>query len=171
MYRPGRPGGAHLPRRAGSRAPLDGSHPMPPSKAQRAVTAERRGKALQMRLAGTDYTTIAGALGYSDRAAACKDITRALEIRTRDQQQSADVLRGVEVARLDTLQEALWADALEGNFKMVETVLKVIDRRIRLLGLDQATKVIDSAVDAWLNHLTGATADEDTGDEPDDEET
>jgi hypothetical protein len=140
---------------------------MPASKAQRAITAERRSKALQLRLAGTDYTTIAAALGYADRAAACKDITRALEIRTREQQQSADVLRGVEVARLDLLQEALWSSALGGDTKTVEAVLKVIDRRIKLLGLDQAQKMIDSAVDAWLNHLTATPTDDDPDSDPD----
>lgn len=128
---------------------------MPASKAQRALTAERRAKALQLRLAGVQYQTIADTLGYADRAAACKDITRALDMHTREAQQSADTLRTAEVMRLDTLQESLWSAALDGDVKSVDVVLKVIDRRIKLLGLDQAQKMIDSAVDAWLHHLTG----------------
>ncbi len=128
---------------------------MSASKAQRAVTAERRAKALQLRLGGMQYQQIADVLGYADRAAACKDITRALEAHSKDVQQSTETLRTAEVARLDMLQEAMWSDAMAGAFKSVETVLKVIDRRIRLLGLDQTQKMLDNAVDAWLTHLMG----------------
>lgn len=131
---------------------------MPASRAQRARTAERRTRAISMRLAGIDYETIARELGYSDRSAACKDVSRALEQRTKEQQQSADALRTAEVMRLDRLQLGLWSAAADGDPRAVETVIKVIDRRIKLLGLDQAQRVIDNAVDAWLQQLTGIDA-------------
>ncbi len=129
---------------------------MPASTAQRAATAERRTRAISMRLAGVDYETIARQLGYSDRSAACKDVSRALEQRTKEQQQSADALRTAEIMRLDRLQAGLWTAAAAGDPRSVETVIKVIDRRVKLLGLDQAQRVIDNAVDAWLQQLTGA---------------
>jgi hypothetical protein len=133
---------------------------MPASKAQRAATAERRSRAIAMRIAGVDYDTIARQLGYADRGSACKDVSRALEQRTKEQQQAADSLRTAEVARLDRLQAGLWTAAAGGDARTVEVVLKVIDRRIKLLGLDQAQRILDNAVDAWLNHLTAEPAEE-----------
>lgn len=144
---------------------------MPASRAQRAITAERRSKALQMRLAGLQYQQIADALGYADRAAACKDITRALELHQREAAQSTELLRTAEAARLDMLQQAMWPEAMAGAVRPAETVLKIIDQRIRLFGLGQTQKVIDSAVDAWLQHLTGGPTgdtDTDTDDDGDD---
>lgn len=142
---------------------------MPASRAQRALTAERRSKALNMRLAGLSYQQIADALEYADRAAACKDITRALELHQREAAQSTELLRTAEAARLDLLQSAMWPDAMDGQVRPAETVLKIIDQRIRLFGLGAVQKTVDSAVDAWLNHLTGGTPDpDDNGDGPDD---
>lgn len=116
---------------------------MPPSKAQRAQTAERRSKAIQLRLAGADWTQIADALGYADRAAACKDVTRALEAHVATQRAGAEVLRETELQRLDRLQRGLWPAAIAGDTKSADTVLRVIDRRMRLLGLDVPPDVED----------------------------
>lgn len=109
---------------------------MPPSKAQRALTAERRTKAIQLRLAGADWTQIADTLGYADRAAACKDVTRALESHIAAQNSTAEVLRETELQRLDRLQRGLWPAAVAGDTRSADTVLRVIDRRMKLLGLD-----------------------------------
>lgn len=126
---------------------------MPASKAQRAATAERRGKAIALRLAGMDYDNIAQRLGYADRAAACKDIQRALEANVAQQTQSADTLREVELMRLDRLQAAAWQAAAQGNLKAIETVLKVVDRRCRLLGLDAPIKADISVSDALTSEI------------------
>lgn len=45
-------------------------------------------------------------------------------------------LSKAEVERLGRLQDAYWADALTGDQKAAAIVLKVIEMRIRLLGLD-----------------------------------
>lgn len=130
---------------------------MPASKAQRAATAERRGKAIAMRLAGVDYQAIADRLGYAGRAAACKDISRALEQHTAEALRNADQLRQQELMRLDRLQAAVWTKALAGDPKAVETALKVVDRRIRLLGLDapQRHEVINlDMVDEEIRRLS-----------------
>jgi len=130
---------------------------MPASKAQRAKTAERRTKAVAMRLAGVDYDTIAQRLGYASRGAAYTDIDRALQTRLTEQRQGADVLRQQELARLDRLQAAAWTSAAAGDLKAVETVLKVIDRRCKLLGLDapQRHEVVTlDAIDAEIARLT-----------------
>jgi hypothetical protein len=109
---------------------------MPISRAQRTVVADRRTKLLQMRLAGVDYDTIADRLDYGSASAARKDFTRAMRETLELEAEKADELRTLELQRLDRLQAAAWADALKGNLRAIETVLKVVDRRCRLLGLD-----------------------------------
>jgi hypothetical protein len=41
-----------------------------------------------------------------------------------------------EVGRLDTLQESYWTDAVTGDIKAAEYVLKVIQSRVKVLGLE-----------------------------------
>ncbi|MFD5451213.1 hypothetical protein [Streptomyces sp. NPDC127100] len=113
---------------------------MPASKAQRAATAKRRSQAIALRLAGMDYQTIAERLDYADRGAASKDICRALEANLEAESVAAATLRELEVQRLDRMQAAAWAKAAKGDLKAIETVLKVIDRRARLLGLDRPAR-------------------------------
>ncbi|KAB7850133.1 hypothetical protein [Streptomyces mobaraensis] len=141
------------------------------SKAQQAATAERRTKAIAMRLAGVDFETIAERLGYASRGAATKDLIRALEIRHAEQGAQAEVLRSVEAQRLDRLQAAAWALALQGDLKAIETVVRIIDRRCRLLGLDAPARMevlsID-AIDEQIRLLTDqlAAADHEAGEAP-----
>lgn len=112
-----------------------------PSRPQRAVTAARRAQAIQLRMSGVDWDTIAGRLGYAGKAAACKDVSRALEATRQASDDAAEDLRLVESARLDRLQAAVWAQALHGDVKAVDAVLRVMERRARLLGLDAPAKI------------------------------
>jgi hypothetical protein len=109
---------------------------MPPSKAQRAKTAQRRSQAIALKLAGAEWQQIADTLGYADRGAACKDVTRALEAAIAEGRAGAEILRETELLRLDRLQRGHWSQAVGGDPRAADTVLKVIDRRCRLLGLD-----------------------------------
>lgn len=120
---------------------------MPPSKAQKAVTAKRRAQAITLRLAGMDFDTIAERLDYSSRGAATKDFWRAVEANRLEEAQAVENLREVEGTRLDRLQAAVWAKAVQGDLKAVETVLKVIAQRSRLFGLDAAIKAEVSGPD------------------------
>ncbi len=137
---------------------------MPASKAQRTKTAERRSQAVQMSLAGADWETIARALGYASRGAACTDVTRALELATAEMTRNTDVLRHVELARLDRLQRAFWARAIgggEGSIDAARTVLGIIDRRCKLLGLSAPTRlefVTLGAIEAEISRLEGEQA-------------
>jgi hypothetical protein len=109
---------------------------MAASRAQQAATAERRNRLVHLRLAGADYEAIARQLGYSSAADARKDLTRAFDSSARRLDQSTGELRALELARLDRLQAALWSTAIGGDVRAVETSLRIIDRRCRLLGLD-----------------------------------
>lgn len=57
--------------------------------------------------------------------------------------ESARELRDLELARLDDLLLGLWADARKGNVAKIGRVLKVMQRRADLLGLDAPTRFAD----------------------------
>lgn len=109
---------------------------MPTPKAKRAQVADRRAKAIALRLAGMDWQTIADRLDYPSRGAACTDVSRAMEANLEEQRTAVEVMREVESERLDRLQAAAWQSAARGDLKAIETVIKLIDRRIKLHGLD-----------------------------------
>jgi hypothetical protein len=110
------------------------------SNAQRAATADRRAKAIAMKLAGVDFQVIADRLGYSSRGAATKDVHRALEANLAEEAAASELLRHQEAARLDRLQAAVWTTALSGDVRAIETVLKISAQRARLLGLNAPEK-------------------------------
>jgi hypothetical protein len=129
---------------------------MPASKAQRTKTAERRSQAVKLRIAGADWETIARTCGYASRGAACTDVTRAMEAATAEATRNADVLRHLELARLDRLQQAFWPEALKGDADAARTVLACIDRRVKLQRLEPATRhevVTLGAIEAEIARL------------------
>ncbi|GAA1770057.1 hypothetical protein [Nonomuraea bangladeshensis] len=105
-------------------------------RARATVVAERRAKAVQMRIAGISPTIIAENLGYSSSAAVTKDITRSLQKAAKAEQVASEHLLQIEIDRLDRLMAAVWAKALSGDVKAVEQAEKLIARRCALLGLD-----------------------------------
>lgn len=118
------------------------------SKAQQAFTAERRAKAIRLKIEGHSYTEIAEELGYSSRGSANSDVRRALEKHVIEEGLAVEAWRELELARLDVLQRAIWPEAMGGSPRAIETALKILDRRAKLLGLDSAIKLEVLTVDA-----------------------
>jgi Homeodomain-like domain len=98
----------------------------------RALAASRRARAIELRAAGLTYQQIAAELGYANRGTVCRIVSDALNSQTVE---AVDELRSLEVARLDTLQLALWPAATEGDVQAVSTITRIIMARSRLLGL------------------------------------
>lgn len=134
------------------------------SRMKRAEVALRRTQAIEMRARGESWDSIASALGYADRGTACKDVSRALAERLKDQGQAADELREIELEKLDRMERAVVAvlerehvvvqggkvvvDPDSGRLRddgpvldAVRTLLRIGERRARLLGLDSPVKV------------------------------
>ncbi|MFI7608899.1 hypothetical protein ACIBTV_27815 [Micromonospora sp. NPDC049366] len=129
---------------------------MPASRAQQAQTAKRRRDAIQLRLAGADWDTIAERLGYASRGAACTDVTRAMEKAAAEAVRDADVLRQVELDRINRLQLAYWPKAIGGDTDAARVVQWCIDRRAKLTGLDAPIKhqvVTMGAIEAAIAEL------------------
>ncbi|MGW5697847.1 hypothetical protein ACWEWX_45630 [Streptomyces asiaticus] len=135
---------------------------MAKSKAERAEVAERRTKLIQLRRAGVcfDDPRIL-ALGYSSRQHASKDLIRALQERRDEQAAEISVYRQEENERLDALLEAHWPAAVETRDpKAAEFVLKLIDRRAKLNGLDAPVRTELSGPDGGAVPLGGGALSE-----------
>ena len=98
---------------------------------------ERHLRALELRKAGATYETIAGQLGYANASGARKAVASALKATLRE---PAEELRTLELARLDAMALALWRRVQDGDEKAVDRVLRIMERRARLLGLDAAAR-------------------------------
>ena len=96
----------------------------------RAATAPRR--AVELAIDGASYGAIAPKVGYSHRGTAYRAVHKGLTERITA---GVDELRRLELDRLDALQAAIWGKALDADTTAVNTVLRIIERRTRLLGL------------------------------------
>lgn len=90
---------------------------MPPSRAQQADIAARRIQMIKMRRDGIGFQAIADTLGYASRQAASKDFCRTLEQHIAEQHSSMEVLRELELLRLDGELERL--DRLYGKVERI----------------------------------------------------
>ena len=102
-------------------------------KKNRALATERQRQALELHKAGFGYQAIADRLGYSGPSGAYAAIQSALR---KTLQGPADELRKMEGERLDAMQVRLWPRAIKGDLWAIDRVLKIMDRRARLFGLD-----------------------------------
>lgn len=148
-------------------------------------SAQRDAEACRLRTLGHTYDHIAAELGFADRSKARQAVERGL---TAVVAEPAGELRALELSRLDELWRRAWA-VLEREHRVVQLgkvvrdqdgqavvdhgptlqaidrLLKIQERRSRLLGLDAPTKVeaitvdqIDSEI-ARLARELGAVAD------------
>lgn len=134
------------------------------------TATQRHAEAVRLRSEGHSYEQIAQQLGYRDRASAYNAVQRTLVGTVRE---PADELRQMELIRLD----ALWMQAMQvlqaehvtvsnGRVIVIEKdgkevpladdapvlqaidrLLKIMERRAKLLGLDAPTKVEAITID------------------------
>lgn len=127
---------------------------------QKAIdTAERRRKAVEYRKAGLNFQTIADQLGYKSASGAYRAVRAALLAAVRE---PTEELIALEVARLDDLLRGIWADARTGDLDKLDRVLRIMQRRAKLLGLDAPVNVhhtLDVEAER-ISRETGASKDE-----------
>lgn len=137
-----------------------------PTKRSPANTAAsaRQVAAVTLRFQGRAFQEIADELGYSGRAAAYKAVQRGLA--DLPPVEHRDSLRQLEAMRLDALQAAAWPAAMTGDSEGVRTVLKVMERRARLFGLDAPVKTehrVTEELDAEIELMLAQLADRPPG--------
>lgn len=99
--------------------------------------------ALEMRKAGATYAHIAQVLNITETAAR-KAVLRALARLNEKVSESAEEVRRLELERLDALLAALWGKAQAGDGAAIDRVLRIMERRARLLGLDAPERIEQS---------------------------
>ncbi len=52
--------------------------------------------------------------------------------------------------RLDRLQEALWPKAISGDTRAADVVLRIMNRRARMLGIDAPARI---DITAWIREI------------------
>lgn len=111
--------------------------------AEKGAILERQLRALDLRKQGLTYREI-GARLEVDYTTAYKDVQTELKRLAALALDSADELRQMELERLDMLTKALEPMARVGNPGAVNSYLRVMERRAKLLGLDAPAKQIES---------------------------
>lgn len=114
---------------------------MPPGRApsaqQALISAEKRVRALEMKIAGKTHSQIAEALGVT-RGTVSNILTQAHKVWQEEHKQLVDQHQRLTFNRLERLLGAHWEQAIKGNPQSTQTVLSVIDRQMRLLGIDKS---------------------------------
>ena len=100
-------------------------------------------KVLELRRAGLTWQRISEETGFADASGAYLAYKRAIK---RTMQQPADELREQELDRIDRLQLALWPKAMKGDNASINTIVRLMERRARLLGLDTPIKIQQDVV-------------------------
>lgn len=118
----------------------------PKTAPKRIIKLERAAQALELRKQGWQFPEIAEALGVSTPCA-FKYVNQYLEQLRKQAKSSAEELRDLELHRMDDMQNALWEKVLKGDRDSIQSVIKISERRSKLLGLDKPLKVAETTPD------------------------
>jgi orotate phosphoribosyltransferase-like protein len=109
---------------------------------------------LKLRKMGLDAQQISGELDMPlDRVK--NIISNALKALAKEMKGQAEQIRSLELTRLDELQTAIWTDCMDGKLTAIDRVLKIMERRSKLVGLD-APERLDIKADMKLEHMKEA---------------
>lgn len=126
-------------------------------------------KVLDLRRAGFTFQRIAEEVGYATPSGA----QRALErIMSRNIPMAPEEFRWQELDRLDRMQVALWPRAMKGDDRAIGTIIRLMERRAKLVGIDAPTKIqaevvnydgnrdIDGDIERIVNLIRGVDSGE-----------
>jgi hypothetical protein len=130
-------------------------------------------RAYDMRQQGRSWWDIAEELGISEQLAQRRvdeAIARASQLIDDYTKRS---MLAMEIGRLDRLQQAFWDDAIGGDVRSAEFILKVSAQRTKLLGLDDMTSnqqtistvIVQGTSNEYIEALRVASRKELTGDD------
>jgi hypothetical protein len=142
--------------------------------------SERDVRIFKMRQAGTSTQEIARRFGITT-AAVSKSIQRQLEKMNREVLMAYPEVLRMELERLDSLQQAIWPltqhrrvtmddgteMSVEPDLKAIQQVLSIMDRRTKLLGMDQVNVNVQMDVQQKNNETIKATLAGSVSDVPD----
>lgn len=116
-----------------------------PSRAnpRRVKAAHMQAVAMRLRIKGYNLIEIAEQMDLLD--AEGMPNTKAAHALLRDgikrvRLENVEEFKDLELQRLDALQKVAWRRAANGNLDAMDRVIKIMDRRAKLLGLDAPAK-------------------------------
>lgn len=107
--------------------------------AQKLRASTKYAKALELRRNGFTYAQIGDALGVSKQNA-YKTVQKALNQDIAMSSEDREQVRKLELDRCDYMQQAHWDKAMAGDEGKTLIILKIMERRAKLLGLDAPVK-------------------------------
>ena len=105
--------------------------------------ASRREKALELRASGQSIRAIADQLGVS-KSQVQRDIEKELRAAAEERRKIAGLIVDLELAKLDALEENAWGHIAAGELSAIDRVLRSMERRAKLLGLDKTGEAGDA---------------------------
>jgi hypothetical protein len=106
------------------------------NKREKAIRAlENRREAVDLRRKGKTYQQIADIMNMSV-SSIHKTITVAMAKLKEEIEQDGAFIRALELDRLDNLQYAYWTAAMDGDINAGSQVLRIMERRAKLMGID-----------------------------------
>jgi len=111
-----------------------------PSKIPAAI---RREKALELRAEGQSIRAIADKLGVS-KSQVQRDIEKELQAAAEGRKKIAGLNIDLELAKLDALEKKAWEHITDGELSAIDRVLRSMQRRAKLLGLDKTGEAGDT---------------------------
>lgn len=108
---------------------------------------------IKLRRKGYSFQKIADTLGLANRGSAYNIFKRVMERDYALTQEEVETYRAEELARLEEIHHKLmdYIDESRGGLQIVDRILKVMDRKAKLLGLDAPTRT-ETKVDMSLSH-------------------
>jgi len=112
------------------------------STGQLATEADFRAqRAHEKKLGGFSWDIVAQEIGYSSAEDARQSVKAYLQRSVmRMSEQTRKESLDKELQRLDALQSACWDQALSGDLRAIETSLRIIGQRSKLLGLEAVSQ-------------------------------
>lgn len=99
---------------------------------------DRETQVVKLRRLGMTWDDIARQVGYSHGSGAQTAFMRAAN---RVVAEDVQAVRQLQQDRLDTALQAIWTDILAGDIPAINTMIRLEERRAKLLGLDQPVRI------------------------------
>ncbi len=109
--------------------------------AERVVLEEKHMRCMQLRRAGLNYAEIAKAVGFSNGSAAYKAVQKIIKDWAATTRESTSEVVYHELERLDRMWAGIAEASYAGDQKAILAGLRIMERRAKMLGLDQPEKV------------------------------
>lgn len=117
-------------------------------------TIDREQEVVKLRRGGLTFDLIGQRLGIHPTTAH-KAYERAL---TRVVKEDVDAIRDLETERLDLAQSAIWGKVLQGDNPSIQSLIRIMERRAKLLGLDQPTRIQAEVISYDANSIEAELA-------------